>query len=339
MNISSLENEKNSLNINDRRLIDGPQSKLMCVSPIKHTWADDVWKVMCANSWFPAEVDMSRDIKQYRSGIMTDAQKGMFDKALAFLSNLDGIQFNNLTFNIGRYITSPEVSMCISRQSFEEANHVRAYATMIEAIAADPHYIYGMFATDGVLAKKNDYIMRQSEILGEDYSPRNFALAVVANIILEGIYFYSGFLAFYTLARSGMMLGSADQIRFIQRDELVHLSLFVKMFETLKVENPDIFDENFNNDVYKLFNEAVELETTWGKYLIKGGVLGLTDDIIDDYIRHLADDRLALIGLAPMYNVQNPVSWVEGFSSINGEEANFFESKVKSYSVGGSLEW
>lgn len=328
---------KYSLNINDRRLIEGPQDKLMCVSPLKHAWTNEIWDVMMANTWFPREVDLSRDVKQYKT--LDPAKTAMYDKALAFLSNLDGIQFNNLTFNIGEHITSPEVSMVISRQAWEEANHVKSYATLIEAVSANPHDIYTLFARDGILAEKNEYIMRQSAILGTDYSARNFALAVVANIILEGIYFYSGFLAFYTLARGGEMLGSADMIRFIQRDEQVHMHLFVRMFETLMQERPELFDEDFFADVVKLFKEAVELESAWGKYIIKGGVLGLTDQIVEQYIQFLADERLKLIGMSPIYNVKNPVEWVTEFSSINGEESNFFESKVKAYAVGGTLDW
>lgn len=324
------------LRINDRRLIDGPADNLMCISPLKHTWAREFWKRMLANTWFPTVVDMSRDVKMYK--LLSDAERGMYDKALAFLSNLDGIQFNNLTNNIGRFITSPEISMCISRQAFEEAVHVDSYATLIEAVSADPHYIYGLFARDGLLAAKNEHVLRQSAILGNDYTKRNFALAVCANVILEGIYFYSGFLAFYTLARSGKMLGSADMIRLIQRDEVVHLELFVQMFHTLREENPEIFDDSLVADIIALFREAVALEISWGKHIIKGGILGLSDGIIEDYIKHLANKRLAMLDIGEIYDVKNPVEWVEEFSHINNEESNFFESRVKAYST-GTLEW
>ncbi|CAB4121743.1 NrdF Ribonucleotide reductase, beta subunit [uncultured Caudovirales phage] len=339
---SQLENQMDydlsAFDVNQRRLIAGPSSNLMAISPLKHAWTRDIWKLMLSNTWFASEVDLSRDIKDYKN--LSDAERRMFDKALAFLSNLDGIQFNNLVFNIGEHITSPEVSMLISRQAFEEALHVDAYSTMIEAISSNPFEVYTTFARDNILANKNDYILAQSAVLGKEFSPRNFGMAVVANIILEGIYFYSGFLAFYTLARTGKMLGSADMIRFIQRDEVVHLNLFVNMFKTLQQENPEVFDEQFYADAQKLFSEAVNLETMWGKYLISGGVLGLTDAIIDDYIRHLANQRLAMIGMMPLYpGVKNPVAWVEQFSNINGEESNFFESKVKAYAVGGTLEW
>lgn len=328
-----------AININDRRLIDGPNDKLFQISPVKHPWAREIWKVMLANTWMPSEIDLSRDIKCYREEL-TDGERRMYDKALAFLSNLDGIQVNNLTFNIGKYITSPEVSMCIIRQAFEEALHVESYSVMIEAIGRDPIEIYNTFDTDIILADKNDYILKQSEFVGNNYSPRNFAMAVVSNIILEGIYFYSGFAAFYVLAKSGKMLGSAKMIKLINRDEgEPHLQLFVNMYRTLEIENPEIFDAEFKADVIKLIRAAVELERAWGKHIIADGVLGLTDAIIDDYIRYLADTRLMMIGFLPIYGVKNPIPWIEKFSDVNGEEANFFESKVSSYQVGGVLEW
>jgi ribonucleoside-diphosphate reductase beta chain len=328
-----------ALDINKRRLIGGENDNLMQIAPVKHPWARDIWKLMLNNTWFPAEIDLSRDVKCYKEEL-TDGERRMYDKALAFLSNLDGIQTNNLTLNIGKYITSPEVSMCVIRQAFEEALHVESYSVMIEAIGHNPIEIYNTFDNDDILAHKNDYILAQSELVGKNYTPRNFALAVVSNIILEGIYFYSGFAAFYVLAKSGKMLGSAKMIKLIDRDEGgTHLQLFVQMYKTLQLENPEIFDADFKNDVIRLFKEAVSLEAAWGKHIIKDGVLGLTDDIIDDYIRYLADARLNMIDFLPIYGVKNPIPWIGKFSSVNGEDASFFEAKVSSYQVGGTLQW
>lgn len=327
-------------NINDRRLIGGPTNNLMMISPLKHAWARDIWKVMLANTWFPEDVDLSRDIKQYRSNELTDGERLGYDRALAFLSNLDGIQFNNLTNNIGRYITSPEASMCISRQSWEEALHVDSYSVVIEAVTDNPRRIYEMYETDDVLAAKNEYILRQSEILGTDYSPRNFALAVIANLLLEGVYFYNGFLFFYTLASGGKMLGTADMIRYINRDEGgTHLNLFVFFLKTLQIENPEIFDEQFWRDADELTDIAVELEATWGIHMIEKGVLGLTDTIMRAYPKHRANCIYSMIGRTPRYDVKDPVPWVVKFSQPNQSEANFFESKPTDYQVGGTLNW
>lgn len=326
--------------VNKRRIIGGDDDGLMCISPLKHKWARDFWKQMQKNNWFPHEADLSRDVPQYKT-VLTDAERRGYDRALAFLSNLDGIQFNNLMFNIGNYITSPEVKMCISRQAYEEANHVDSYATLIEAVSADPQEIYMTYERDPQLAEKNALILAQSQILRDDYTPRNFALAVVANVVLEGIYFYSGFLMFYTLARGGKMQGSADMIRFIQRDEEVHMNFFLKIFETLKIENPEIFhDPAFYADCIALIKNAVALETMWGKHIISGGILGLSDAIIEQYVQWLANDRAVRLGMSPIYpGITNPVPWVIEFSQPNRQEVNFFEGKVSDYQVAGSLEW
>ncbi len=264
----------------------------------------------------------------------------MYDRALAFLSNLDGIQFNNLITNIGTHITSPEVSMVLSRQAYEEANHVRAYATMTEAVSLDPLAIYGMYQTDDILAKKNQFIMTQSDELAGGFTPEKFALAVVGNVCLEGIYFFSGFLGFYVLAKNGKMLKSADQIKYIQRDEETHLEVFIHMWNTLKLERPEIFTPEFYAKAMKLITDSVELEISWGKYIIEGGVLGVTDAIVTDRIRFLANTRAARLGLPEPYpGVKNPTPWVEKFSAVNGVETNFFEGKPTDYQAGGGLDW
>lgn len=324
--------------VNARRLIQGPVDKLMCVSPLKHKWAWEMMDVMENNSWFPKSIGMGDDVVCYRDRL-DDAERTMYDRALAFLSNLDGIQFNNLITNIGKHITSPEVSMVISRQAYEEANHVRAYATMIEAISLDPQKIYGMYMTDDILAKKNNFIMAQSDALAVEFSPEAFALAVVGNVCLEGIFFFSGFLDFYALAKNGKMLKSADQIKYIQRDELAHLEAFIHMYYTLRHERPEIFTTEFYAKARKLMMAAVELEIVWGCYTIEGGVLGLTDKIVSDYIKHLGNLRAERLGWSPLYpGVKNPVAWVDKLSAVNGVETNFFEGKPTDYQAGGGLE-
>lgn len=327
--------------VNDRRLILGPKDDLMAISPMKHTWARDVWKLMLNNTWFPSEVDLSNDVLCYRENL-TEAERFAYDKALAFLSNLDGIQFNNINQNIAKHVTSPEVEMCLSRQAWEEALHVDSYSQMIEAVSLDPMSVYLTFERDGILAKKNEFILKQSQSLGKAFTARGFALALVSNVLLEGVYFFSGFLVFYLLAKQGKMLGSADMIRFIQRDEeQSHLTLFKHMIDTMRVENPEIFDDLFWRDALTIFQASVELEVSWAKYIFSGGVFGATDTMLESYIKYLGNKRAAYIGapFVPYPGAQNTFAWVEKFSAPNGVETNFFENKVTAYQVGGSLDW
>ena len=123
-------------------------------------------------------------------------------------------------------------------------------------------------------------------------------------------------------------------IRFIQRDEVTHLVLFQNIINTMRRERPDLFDARLEEDVYEMFRQAVRLESAWGKYITGSQIMGLTDDIIDQYIRYLADERLRAVGMSPLYNVAHPIKWVDDFSKFNDQKTNFFEGTVTNYSKG-----
>lgn len=311
----------------------------MNMSRIKYQWAIDIYDRMEANTWFPKSIPLGDDRQCYRNNL-NEREKNAYDKALAFVSNLDGIQFNNLIHNIGSRITAPEVSLAIARQAAEEGVHVRAYQFMVEAVSMNPESVYMLFQSDGMLARKNEFIMSSSRVLSDDPTPANFARAIVGNVILEGIYFYSAFLVFYTLARNNKMLGSADMIKYINRDEgETHLDLFTNMHHAFREENPDLYDEQFRQDALKLIKDAVDLEIAWGQYIIQGGFLGLTDAVVENFVKDLANKRAIALNLGPIYpGVMNAVPWFEEFSRPNGTRTNFFEGKVTDYSSDG-LEW
>ena len=329
--------------INNRRLIEGAQDNLMSISPMKHEWARNILQRMQDNTWFPHTVNLTDDKACYTSRLTT-GEKFLYDKSLAFLSNLDGIQFRNINLNIAKHVTSTEVSLCLSRQSWEEGVHVLSYANMIEAISLNPRDVYTTFLRDGVLAKKNEFILEQSRIIGEEFSARGFALALIANICLEGVYFYTGFLGFYLLARQGKMLGSADMIKYINRDEgETHLDLFKNMLWTMQSERPEIFDEKFWIDAKLLMKQSGLLEMSWGKYTIQGGVQGASDSHYEQYVKHLCNKRSNSCEM-PFGDVfdnitENPYEWVESFAQPNSSEANAFERKETNYKVGGGLKW
>jgi ribonucleoside-diphosphate reductase beta chain len=205
---------------------------------------------------------------------------------------------------------------------------------MVDSISTNTNEIYQLWRRDMMLKGKNDAIARVYEELAKNPIDKNIVKAMFANQILEGIYFYSGFAYIYTLARSGKMLGSAQMIRFIQRDEVTHLILFQNMIKSTKKERPELFTKELIDEVYEMFREAVKLESSWGKYITQGQILGLTDSIIEQYIQYLADERLKAVGFEKLYNVEHPIKWVENFSSFNDQKTNFFEGNVTNYSKG-----
>ena len=336
MHRKKIYNPESNENVNDRKIFGGNPTGIFELNDIKYQWAYNLWEMMLNNTWFPKEVDMTRDAIDYKQ--LTEMEKTAYDKALSQLIFMDSLQTNNIMDNVNPYVTAPEINLILVRQTFEEALHSQSYAVMVDSISQNSEEIYDLWRTDMMLKTKNDAIARIYMELGTNPSDTAFLKACFANQILEGIYFYSGFAYLYTLARSGKMLGSAQMIRFIQRDEVTHLVLFQNLINTLKRERPDLFTKDLLDDVYAMFREAVELEVAWGKYITQGQILGLTDDIVEQYIQYLADDRLSAVGMDTLYNVDNPIKWVDDFSKFNDQKTNFFEGTVANYSK-GSLDF
>ena len=158
---------------------------------------------------------MTGDAKDYK--LLTVPEKRMYNLVLAQLIFMDSLQTNNLMDNINPYITAPEINACLSRQAYEEANHSKSYAVMVESISDNTDEIYDMWKNDSKLLEKNKYIAEVYKNLSGDITDTKIVLALFANQILEGLYFYAGFAAIYALGKSGKMLGSTQMIRFINK--------------------------------------------------------------------------------------------------------------------------
>lgn len=336
MNKKTIYNPESNESLNDRRIFGGNPDGMINFTRMKYPWALNLWDTMEANTWFPREVQMTGDAKDYK--LLTIPEKRMYDLVLSQLIFMDSLQTNNLMDNINPYITAPEVNACLSRQAYEEANHSKSYAVMVESISDNSDAIYDMWKTDTVLRNKNTFIAsvykELSNLAEDEITDKHILLALIANQILEGIYFYSGFAAMYALGKSGKMLGSTQMIRFIQRDEVTHLLLFQNMINSTRKERPELFTPELEITIRAMFRAAVELEVEWGIYITQGQILGFTDGIIRQYIQYLADKRLEAIGYKPEYNVSHPIPWVDGYASFNEQRANFFESNVVNYSKG-----
>jgi ribonucleoside-diphosphate reductase beta chain len=318
--------------LNDRKTFGGNPDGMLNFTKPKYSWATELWDVMEGNTWFPREVQMTQDAKDYK--FLTPAEKRMYDLVLSQLIFMDSLQTNNIMDNMNPLITAPEINAILSRQSYEEANHSKSYAVMVESISDNTDEIYDMWKTDTQLRNKNKFIADSFNCYAWEPTDENIVLGMFANQILEGMYFYAGFASIYALGKSGKMLGSSQMIRFIQRDEVTHLLLFQHLILSTKKERPELFTNELEAKVRQMVRDAVEIESAWGSYITQGQILGFTDAIIKQYIQYLGDQRLTAVGYEPEYGVKHPIPWVDGYASFNDQRTNFFEGNVVNYSKG-----
>lgn len=339
MNRKKLFNIEGNDDVLQRKMIAGNVTNLFNLNNVKYQWANKLYRLMMENFWIPEKVSLFDDKRAYDE--LTPAEQNAYDGILSFLVFLDSIQTNNLP-NISDYITAPEVNLILAIQTYQEAVHSQSYAYIIESIipAEKRETIYDRWREDKVLLERNKYIAEIYQKFVDDRNDVNFARVLVANFLLEGLYFYNGFNFFYNLAARSLMIGTADEIKYINRDELTHCVIFANIIKEIRKERPQFFNDD---EIYEMFRKATEQEIAWSNHIIGDQVLGITPQTIEQYTKFMANKRLKEIGLEPIYEGFNetPYKNLEKISDTNGEgnvKGNFFEANVSSYNQSTAVE-
>ena len=323
-----------------RRMIGGNTTNLNDFNNMKYDWVSEWYRQAMNNFWIPEEINLGLDVKDYRK--LPEPERRAYDKILSFLIFLDSIQTANLP-HIGAYITANEVNLCLSIQTFQEAVHSQSYSYMLDTICEPQERtaVLYQWKDDPHLLARNEFIGNLYNDFQREQSPEVLARTLVANYILEGIYFYSGFMFFYNLGRNSRMPGSVQEIRYINRDENTHLWLFRNILLELKREIPELFTPELVEVYRAMIREGCEQKIRWGHYVIGDDIQGLNRDMVTDYIQYLGNLRCANLGFDPIYegHMEEPpsMSWVSQFSNANMIKTDFFEARSTAYAKSSAL--
>ncbi|MDE6476234.1 MAG: ribonucleotide-diphosphate reductase subunit beta [Erysipelotrichaceae bacterium] len=335
-----LFNELGDIDVLKRRMIGGNTTNLNDFNNMKYTWVSQWYRQAMNNFWIPEEINMNADISDYRK--LDPAERKAYDKILSFLIFLDSIQTANLPC-LSEYVTANEINLCLSIQTFQEAVHSQSYSYMLDTICSPEERmnILYQWRDDEHLLARNKFIGDLYNEFQEKKDPFTMVKTMVANYILEGVYFYSGFMFFYNLGRNGKMPGSVQEIRYINRDENTHLWLFKNILLEMKKEEPELFTPEKVEVYREMIRQGAEYEIAWGHYVIGDEIAGLTKEMIRDYIQYLANLRCTSLGFPKLYegHDEEPESmqWVSQYSNANLIKTDFFEAKSTAYAKSTAL--
>ncbi len=329
---SKLFNPQGDDSLEERQMINGNSTNLFNLNNVKFKWANQLYRGMMENFWIPEKVPLNNDKVDYEK--MTKAEQRAYNGILSFLVFLDSIQTNNLP-NIADFITAPEVKLLLAIQTYQEAIHSQSYAYIIESVIpkSSKEEVYEFWRKDDRLFKRNEYIAGIYQSFVDNPTMENYGKVIVADYLLEAIYFYNGFNFFYNLASRNLMIGTKDMIKYINRDELTHAVLFERMLKQIRSEDKSIIPDE---TIYSMMKESVQHEIDWGKHIIGDDVLGMSPKAIEDYTYWLANNRLRKLGLDEIFPqvLENPFKHLNKIADLGTEgdsKGNFFEATVTSY--------
>lgn len=321
-------------------LIGKPSPDDMNLHPIRYQWAYDLYNQAVRNTWFPHEIALKEDLEDWSK--MTEDEKHAVKFLMAFFNPAELIVNRSIALGIYPYLKSPECHLYLAKQMWEEANHCVAFEYVLQTFPFDRENIFQLHLSVPSMTAKEEYINKYMRRMTEDTldittteGKKDFLRNLVAtNIVMEGIWFYSGFMVALSFRQRNQLRNFGSMINWVIRDESLHLKFGINLVHSILEENQELLTEDFAAEIRNIIVEGVNLETTYNKDLFPQGILGLNAEYVNQYVQYVADRRLEELGLQKCYNVTNPAKWMATSTDVY-ELVNFFEAQNTSYEVDG----
>ncbi|HEY8886479.1 MAG TPA: ribonucleotide-diphosphate reductase subunit beta [Candidatus Microsaccharimonas sp.] len=310
----------------------------LLLKPVKYKWAMDLYNQAVANTWFPNEIQLGQDLSDWKK--MSEEERHAVTFLMSYFNPNELLVNKALAFGVYPYVNAAECHLYLAKQMWEEANHCMSFEYVLETFPIDREKAYDAHIETPSMARKEEFETRFIKRMTEQTldittteGKKDFVRNLVAyNVILEGIWFYSGFMVALSFRQRNLLRNFASLIDWVVRDESLHLKFGINLILTVLEENEDLQTEEFANEIKQMVIDGVEMEEDYNKDLLPNGILGLNSDYINQYVKYLADRRLEELGFEPHYKVSNPAKWMAGANDTL-QLVNFFEATNTSYEV------
>ncbi|GAB2608686.1 ribonucleoside-diphosphate reductase subunit beta [Paractinoplanes abujensis] len=312
----------------------------LTLRPMRYPAFFDRFKDAIKNTWTVEEVDLHSDLADLQR--LSPAEQHLVSRLVAFFATGDTIVANNLVLNLYQHVNSPEGRLYLSRQLFEEAVHVQFYLNLLDTYVPDERERFEAFAAvENIpsIARKAEFCFKwiDSIYAMRELKTKEDRRAFLLNVIcfaacIEGLFFYGAFAYVYFLRSRGLLNGLASGTNWVFRDESMHMAFAFDVVDTVRQEEPDLFDAEMEQQVRNMLAEAVECEVQFAADILEQGVSGMSLADMREYLQHVADRRLEVLGIDPVYGSKNPFAFME-LQDVQ-ELSNFFERRVSAYQVG-----
>lgn len=315
-------------------IVNGETSNILNWDDVAFPWAFPKYKKMLANFWTPFEINMAQDIKQYPN--LSETEKDAFLKIIGLLALLDSIQ-SDYAGKASEYLTDSSINALMIILAQQEVIHNHSYSYVLSSLVpkATQDKVFEYWRSEPTLRERNDFVTEGYKDFAENPTIENFLKSIVYDVILEGLFFYSGFAFFYNLARNQKMVATSTMINYINRDEQIHVDLFVKIYRQVLAENPEYDTSELRQFAIETFRKAAELEIEWGRSIIGNKIDGISMADLEQYIKFYANVRCNQLGYGheafPDAPRKNPMKWIKAYEEVDLGKSDFFEQKSRQY--------
>ncbi|OIU72463.1 ribonucleotide-diphosphate reductase subunit beta [Rossellomorea aquimaris] len=313
-------------------IINGRSSNVLNWDDVRFTWAYPKYKRMLGNFWTPFEINMSKDINQFET--LSPKEQSTFLKVIGLLALLDSVQ-TDYAGKVADFLTDSSLNALMIILAQQEVIHNHSYSYVLSSIVPKQKQdeVFNYWKTDPILKKRNEFVVNGYKDFAEAPTIENLLKSIIYDVILEGLFFYSGFAFFYNLARNQKMVATSTMINYINRDEQLHVGLFEKIFKEILEEYPSHQSDELMEFGRKTFLKAANLEIEWAQEIIGNEIDGLLMTELESYIKFMANKRAKQLGFVPPFEgyQTNPLKWIIAYQEVDLGKTDFFEQKSRQY--------
>jgi len=296
--------------------------------PFHYPWAYDAWLTQQRIHWLPEEVPLADDVKDWRNKL-SESERHLLTQIFRFFTQAD-VEVNNCYMrHYSRVFKPTEVQMMLAAFSAMETVHVAAYSHLLDTIGM-PESEYSVFLSVKEMKDKYDY-MQEFNVNSKADIAKTLA---VFGAFTEGLQLFASFAMLMNFPRFNKMKGMGQIVSWSVRDETLHCNSIIKLFRTFIQENPEVWTEELQREIYVACSTIVDHEDAFIDLAFQlDGIEGMTATDVKRYIRFIADRRLTQLGLQAIYrsDAKNPLPWMD--QMLNAvEHTNFFENRSTEYS-------
>lgn len=311
----------------------------LTLRPMRYPGFYERYRAAIRNTWTVEEVDLASDLADLAT--LDEGERHLINRLVAFFATGDSIVANNLVLNLYQHVNAPEARLYLSRQLFEEAVHVQFYLTLLDTYLPDhDERVKAFAAVEHIpsIRDKAEFCFRWIDSISKlnRLETREDRRAFLLNLVcfaacIEGLFFYGAFAYVYWFRSRGLLGGLATGTNWVFRDESMHMEFAFEVVDTVRREEPDLFDDELAAQVTRMMEEAVAAELAFARDLCGDGHGVMSAGNMRRYLEYVADRRLTRLGLPVRYGTDNPFPFME-FQDVQ-ELANFFERRVSAYQV------
>ena len=298
------------------------------------------------NFWRPEEIELKKDRADFQT--LTDNEKFIFTSNLKYQTMLDSVICRGVPTLLG-FVTNTELEACLMTWQFFEKIHSQSYSYIIQNVYSDSKDVFGgIYEDEQIVKRAKGAIQDYNNLMGmacDNNKPseikKQIYMTIVSINILEAVRFYVSFICSFAFAENKKMIGNADIIKLIKRDEALHLYNTQEILKILNSNENEGFvkiAKDCENKACEMFESAAQEEKEWASYLFKdGSIIGLNETVLHNYIDWLCHSRRKAIGLPYENGFKNPIAgWTDPWMNSESVQVAPQEHEITSYKIGAS---